>query len=140
MNKNPELFRNEDDAMVELGIGKNMVRSMKFWADAARVIVSDKQGKSGVTDFGRELLLGTGPTAGLDPFLEDLQTLWLIHWNISTVKESPLFGWDFLMNRWQDPYLSLSRVRDAFVKATVHRERAPSAQTLEQMYEVFVHT
>jgi len=42
----------EDDAMVKLGVGKNMVRSIKFWAEAAGIVVSDTAGHE-LTDFGR---------------------------------------------------------------------------------------
>lgn len=137
----PLLFTaHEDDAMVTLGVGKNMVRSMRFWAEAARIISPREGGGHEVTPLGRDLLVGTNKRKSLDPYLEDSQTLWLIHWNISTTTVSPLFGWDFLMNRWQEPHLSLSTVMSAFAKETAHRERPPSDQTLEQMFDVFVHT
>lgn len=138
--KEPNLFANEDDAMVSLGVGKNMVRSIKFWAEAARVIVPNTDGGYKVSDLGRELFTGVGKTPAHDAFLEDIQTLWLIHWNISTVNVSPLFGWDFLLNRWQDPFISATSVIKAFIHETANRERIPSKQTLEQMFEVFVHT
>lgn len=137
----PLLFTaHEDDAMVTLGVGKNMVRSMRFWAEAARVVAPRADGGHEVTPLGRDLLVGTKKQRALDPYLEDSQTLWLIHWHISTTTVSPLFGWDFLMNRWQEPHLSLSTVMSAFSKETAHRERPPSEPTLEQMFDVFVHT
>jgi hypothetical protein len=39
LHQNPKLFakEKEDDAMVALGVGKNMVRAIRFWADAAGV-------------------------------------------------------------------------------------------------------
>ena len=45
-------FVREDDAMVELGVGKNMVRSIRFWAEAAGVISAIKEGHE-LTDFGQ---------------------------------------------------------------------------------------
>lgn len=38
VSENPRLFSDEDQAMVHLGVGKNMVRAIRFWAVAARVI------------------------------------------------------------------------------------------------------
>src|SRR5580765_3806404 len=73
----------EDDAMVELGAGKNMVRSIRFWAEAADVIVPTSDGHQ-LTEFGRDLLVGTEATDPHDPYLEDVQTLWLLHWKLST--------------------------------------------------------
>ena len=54
--KDPFLFDDEVNAMVRLGIGKNMVRSAKFWAEAAQIIADAEDGGHTITDFGRELL------------------------------------------------------------------------------------
>jgi hypothetical protein len=60
--------------MVELGVGKNMARSIRFWAQAQGVITSPARGTGHeLTPFGRALL---GP-GGHDEFLEDIRTLWL---------------------------------------------------------------
>jgi hypothetical protein len=76
----PEAFGRED-AMVRLGVGKNMVRSMRHWALASGVLEEDKSVVNNrgrflkVTDFGERLL---GPE-GWDPFLEDTASMWLLH-------------------------------------------------------------
>jgi hypothetical protein len=55
--KNANLFSNEDDAMVRLGVGKNMVRSIRFWAETAGIIEPLGDHKEyAVTRFGQELL------------------------------------------------------------------------------------
>src|SRR4051812_40847827 len=41
---NPKLFTDEDEAMVVLGVGKNMVRSIRFWAQASGVSKSTGKG------------------------------------------------------------------------------------------------
>lgn len=128
----------ESDAMVKLGVGKNMVLSIKFWALATQVLqpAKDKSGHE-VTPFGAELLLGDD---ALDPFLEDIQTLWLLHWKLSTALVKPLFGWDFLMNRWQQPTLCASSVVDVLTQEVSTHSRPPTRSTLEQLFDVFVHT
>ena len=56
LRSNPQLFSNEDDAMVALGVGKNMVRAIRFWADAAEVASPrDKDGGLCATDFGERI-------------------------------------------------------------------------------------
>jgi hypothetical protein len=35
---------------------------------------------------------------GRDPFLEDIRTLWLIHWKLSTNVQRPLLAWDSIFS------------------------------------------
>jgi hypothetical protein len=102
LRKNPKPFSDEADAMVTLGVGKNMVRSIRFWSQVAGMatLVSKSEGHTHTKLAG--VLLGE---RGFDPFLEDIRTLWLIHWNLSTNIENPLLAWDYLLNHWQEPEL-----------------------------------
>ncbi len=76
-----------DDATVELGVGKNMVKSIRFWGMAADLIDNEPEPVNprspGVvpTEFGRRLF-GDNHAAGWDPFMEDPGTLWLLHWSL----------------------------------------------------------
>ncbi|WP_038160130.1 DUF4007 family protein [Verrucomicrobium sp. BvORR106] len=95
LGKDEGLFKDEDSAMVSLGVGKNMVRSAKFWAESAQIIVESPAGHL-VTPFGQQVL----GYDGHDPYLEKIQTLWLLHWKISTSQERPLFHWYQMLNFW----------------------------------------
>ena len=61
------------DATVRLGVGKNMVRSIRYWCSAFKILEDDKP-----TDFGTQLFKDDG----WDPFLENPASLWLLHWNL----------------------------------------------------------
>lgn len=127
----------EDEAMVELGVGKNMVRSIRFWAEAADIIVSTKQGYV-ITNFGRRLLWGE---EALDPFLEDIQTLWLIHWKLATNQKALIFAWDYLLNQFHEPELYPSTVVRAFTKVTTKSSYKKISQgSLEQLFDIFLHS
>jgi len=127
----------EDEAMVEMGVGKNMVRSIRFWAEAAGVISSCKDGHE-LTDFGHKLLFGDD---GLDPYLEDIQTLWLIHWRLATNQTALIFAWDYLLNQFHEPELYASSVVRAFSRsATQVSEKEISRGSLQQLYDVFLHS
>ncbi|MFP4134364.1 MAG: DUF4007 family protein [Halothece sp.] len=71
-SQSSEIFRQED-APVRLGVGKNMVRSIRYWCRAFKVLEEDQP-----TDFGQKLL----SEEGWDPFLENPASLWLLHWNL----------------------------------------------------------
>ena len=130
-------FSDEDEAMVRLGVGKNMARAARFWVHAAGIAepVSDRRGGHRVTAFGHALL----SSRGLDPYLEDRRTLWLLHWKLSTLKE-PMFAWYFLLNQWQHPELSRTEVMREFRAHAQKQPRPLSDVTLEQHLDIFLHT
>ena len=74
---NPEVFGDIEEAMVKLGLGKNMVQSLRFWVQALRVAESAGSGLR-ITEFGQQVF----GAKGLDPYLEDTSTLWLLHWQL----------------------------------------------------------
>ena len=72
----------QPDAPVVLGVGKNMVRAIRFWGLAAKLIVEDptasNRRSSGLIPTRRgHALFGE---FGWDRHMEDPGTLWLLHW------------------------------------------------------------
>lgn len=133
----PARFADDKQAMVELGLGKNMVRATRFWVQVSGM-ASVKDGTYVVSDLGKQIL----GDRGHDPYLEDVRTLWLIHWHLSTHVDEPLFAWDFLLNRWSHPELAKSAVLRAFRNEAnrIERDRELSDVTLEQHFDTFLHT
>ena len=70
-----------DDAITTLGVGKNMVRSIRHWCLVAGVIEEFQPEPSVRRMSLRPTPLGTAlfPDEGWDPYLEDPATLWLLH-------------------------------------------------------------
>ena len=137
IGKNAHIFSEEDNAMVMLGVGKNMVRAIRFWADAAEVAVPDtKENGLAISEFGRTIF---GPS-GHDQFLEDIRTLWLIHWKFSTNAEQPLFAWHYLLNFWHRPDFTRSEILAAFMPEAQRVGKKLSPVTLENHFTTFLHT
>ncbi len=65
---------NSEDAVVELGVGKNMVSSVRYWMKAFNIIDNNDQ----LTVFANKLLANDG----WDPYMEDEATLWLLHYHL----------------------------------------------------------
>ena len=79
----PHIFSRED-APVRIGVGKNMVRAIRFWGCAAKLI-EEKEGTS--NRRSSDLIpasLGEGlfGESGWDRYMEDPGTLWLLHWSL----------------------------------------------------------
>jgi hypothetical protein len=81
--KDPEIFV-RDEAPITLGVGKNMVRSIRYWCLAFKVLeetieLSTRRGQVHPTEFGRRML---SESDGFDPYTEEPATLWLLHWKL----------------------------------------------------------
>lgn len=75
--EDPEIFRRED-ATVTLGVGKNMVSSIRYWLQAADIIQTAGKSRFEPTPIG-EVAFRDG-----DQYLEDEGTIWLLHWLLAT--------------------------------------------------------
>ena len=94
VGENPAVFTT-DEAMVRLGIGKNMVRSVRHWGLSTGVLVEKAQTRGAQLAVSRlgEFLFGPG---GRDAYLEDANSLWLLHWNlVFREQRSTTWCWTF---------------------------------------------
>lgn len=125
LEKNPNVF-NDDDAVVELGVGKNMVSSIRYWLRASQVIdpASSEPTEVGQLIFGKK---------GLDPYLEDEATIWLVHWLIASNPDLAT-AWYWFFNKFHKPEFTSQELGTAlvdFVKDVVTEGKKPSPSTLK---------
>lgn len=74
---------NSPEAVIGLGVGKNMVASIRFWLRAFGVTENDSP-----TLLADYLFNGNN---GKDMYLEDIATLWLLHFNLVFSEEATLY-------------------------------------------------
>lgn len=66
---------NDEDAVVVLGVGKNMVGAIRYWMRAFSLVQNqDELSELAHFIFNDEI--------GVDPYLEDDATLWLLHYHL----------------------------------------------------------
>lgn len=132
----PEGWSDDDLAMVEMGLGKNMVRSAKFWASSAGLVTGRSAKDVAVTPFA-ERLFGEH---GLDRYIEHSATPWLLHWKLASNPVVPLFAWHFLLNRWPYPEFTRHDILQAFERESIRLGHDHSEITLSQHLDAFLHT
>lgn len=71
VSANPRVFSGSDGTD-QLGVGTNMVKSIKYWMLAMGLIKEGQKNGAELTDLGKMILK-------YDPFLEDDLSLWLLH-------------------------------------------------------------
>lgn len=98
-----EISFNDDLAVVELGVGKNMVSSLKFWGRAFGIL-SDNNQPTEIAD----LLFSE---AGKDPYLEDIGTIWLLQYLIVVTNKASIYN--IIFNEFR-------KERNVFSKEQLH--------------------
>lgn len=73
---------NAPDSVVSLGVGKNMVSSIRYWLKVFGMTKDDQP-----TELARHLFADDG----WDPYCEDELTLWLLHYQLVRTGEASLY-------------------------------------------------
>lgn len=127
LKKKPTLF-DGDDAVVDLGVGRNMVSSIRYWLRACQLITSQKPDTP--QDIGNRIF---DVKEGLDPYLEDEATIWLVHWLLAT-NSTMATSWFWFFNKFHKPEFTGQELQTAlsdFIKEHVVEKRRPSASTIK---------
>ena len=74
---------NDESAVVDLGVGKNMVSSIKYWLKSFGIINED----GSATPIGCSILSNDG----YDPYIEDTNTQWLLHYLLVSTNYATLY-------------------------------------------------
>lgn len=134
--KNNSVFES-DESTVKLGVGKNMVSSIKHWLKATQLMNETLE----MTQIAHYLL---DEESGMDPYLEDEATIWLLHWLLCTnAKQSTTWFWffnkfissDFDIEEMQKALLTFI-AEDLSVKEPARATLKNDCSVLTRMYSV----
>lgn len=131
----PLIFSDEEKAMVNLGIGKNMVRSIRFWGEAFGLLEGTPTHGYRPTGFGR-CLLDEG--VGIDPYLEDRASLWLLHWKITVCAN--LAAWNVAFHDMQDHVFTRRRFSELVQLRGRRTNKELVDTTIKQHTDIFFNT
>lgn len=120
---------NNDDAVVELGVGKNMVSSIRFWMKAFNLLRPADE----LDDFAHKLLSDDG----YDPYIEDEGTLWLLHYQL--VKKRFASTYSIVFNELRREKIEFTK--DNFIsyikrKSETEKSFQFNAKTLQEDFSV----
>lgn len=76
---------NDEQAIIELGVGKNMVTAISYWLKCYGI--TDNSNK--ITELGDYLF---NERIGKDPFLENLGSIWLLHYSLLKTNKASIYN------------------------------------------------
>ena len=140
---NDDVFAS-DDALVTLGVGKNMVQSIRHWLVVTRVAEDPpERGRRRLEPTALGAALFGSPSiraSGWDPFLEDPGSLWLLHWQLAG-PGSLAFTWTWTFNCFREYEFSRQSLTDALLRSTEGRSpRTPSRETIGRDVDCLIHS
>lgn len=140
LDRNSNIFF-EDDAIVRLGVGKNMVRAIRHWCCALGLAEVDGRADLGrVTDLGRRLFLTSDDGDAWDPYLEDPGTLWLFQWQLASRKERAS-TWHLVFTKWASDAFQKQDLTDWLVSIADDLEASRATRnSIKRDVDVFIRT
>jgi len=89
-----------NNAIKQLGVGKNMVGAIRFWTRAFGLI----DGEAKNSELGKYIFSSRG---GKDPYLEDIGTIWLLHFLLVTTETASIYS--LIFNYFRKTRLEFTR-------------------------------
>lgn len=120
----------QDDSIVHLGVGKNMVTSIQFWMRSFGLL--DEEAKpTRIADY----LFGSN---GQDPYIEDMGTLWLLHYLLVVTGKASIY--QLMFNEFRKQHLEFTRdqVSNYLNRKCAEVDYMLSPRTLRSDIDVFV--
>lgn len=130
----PMLFKCPEEAMLRLGIGRNMVKSIRFWGESLCLTTNDR-GETRLTKFA-SLLLDT--TKGLDPYLESQEALWRLHWMLTV--HGRLAAWAVAFLETHDREISRERLISSVASRAAEVRGTVTDRTVKNHVDIFLRT
>ena len=131
-----------DDAPVRLGVGNNMVRSIRYWLRAFGLTNEQEE----LTELARFIFADRNASAdqsaeeteGVDPFLEDQATLWLLQYQLLKIRHASTYWIVFNELRRRRPEFSADDFVQYVTKVKAELEKFPAnPSTVAADFSVF---
>ena len=120
------------ETITDFGVGLNMVKSIKHWSIATKVC--DKE--FNLTDFGKLLF---SKKNSFDPYLERVETLWLLHWMICS--DDTLTTWSYVFNYHQSIIINKEVLNNDLISiGKFSKWRGLSPNTIKRDIDCFIRT
>lgn len=128
----PEVLESDEAAITGLGIGRNMVKSLEFWAGATDIV--QRSGKALAPGALGTLLFH--PENGIDLFMESADAVALVHWGL--VANANLAAWELVFGHKSLNRFTKRQLIERLTARATSLKRALSPLTIEQHVSILL--
>ena len=134
----PDVFISKDENPMDvLGIGSNMVKSLRYWLQATELTQEPKSGRrcQKLTELGKVIYEN-------DPYFEEIGTLWLVHCALAE-NEAEATAWyvffnEFDLNEFSDEDFE-KRIKK-YISMNYSDEEMPKSRTINEDFKCIIST
>ena len=117
----------DEQAIAFFGVGKNMVISIRHWAQVAGITKEGKNQDITTSEIADAIL----SQSGSDPYFENPNSVWLTHFNVAS--NPSCTSWYWLFNHFNEIEFSRETIQSSLKKFIDERGwKAPSDSTLKR--------
>lgn len=122
----------DENAIIGLGVGKNMVSSIKYWMKSFSLL----DGNNEITSFAHRIF---NENNGLDKYLEDISTLWLLHYMLISQNYASIYNLVFSELHRSKNEFDISSLEN-FIKRKCSEDGFPfNENTVKKDIRTFIH-
>lgn len=134
----PDVFiSKEENPMDVLGMGSNMVKSLRYWLQATKLTQEPRTGKrfQSLTELGKVIYEN-------DPYFEEIGTLWLVHYALAT-NEREATAWyvffnEFDFNEFSDE--DFEKKIKKYISINYSDAEFPKSRTINEDFKCIIST
>lgn len=124
-------FLYKDDAAEQIGLGKNMVQSLRYWVVATGIVEIDNRAEQNISPFGRLM-------SENDPYMEMVDTVSIVHYHLVDDME-PSTAWYWYFNHYTKKSATKEEIVDDFLFWLEKNEPGkPSANSIKRDIDCLV--
>ena len=127
--KKDKIFSDET-TVVDLGVGKNMVSSIRFWLRAFGM-TNDSDELQNIAEY----IFGKN---GKDPFIEDIGTAWLLHYYLVKIQRASIYNMVFNQFRKERFYFTKDQLQNFIRRECENTNSNYSVNTINSDIGVFL--
>lgn len=128
---------NSENAVIELGIGKNMVAAVRYWLIAFGIYEPSESINSRIQRVGISLF---DDENGWDPYLEDINSIWLLHYFLVVNNHATIYSQFFNEFAPIRPQFDSQQLLKYLERFCNEQNQKVSPNTLKRDIQVFIQS
>lgn len=133
---------NIEEQMQSMGMGKNMVLSVRYWIRALNLVtcIDNNEQLFELTPLAKKLFTGCNGNTAYDEYLDRIGTVWLLHWQLQSMPSNggELNAFRFFFNYFNGVKVKKETLTTEIIDALANHDKGLTEATLSKDIDCFL--